>query len=94
MTQNAQTEWKPTYNFFYGDLKKVKSRYALKKAVPGWWLTYQWAGQDTRTTLPVGTLVDVWYSEKQNEYIVVREEVKNVAFAKNVTVQFVHHKNS
>ena len=80
---------KPAFNSFYGDLELINKNYALKKPVQGWWKTFKWADEDYKCTLPAGENVTVWFSKKQSMYIICKQEIKNVAFSKNVEVLWI-----
>ena len=79
---------KPNFNSYYGKLKLISANYKLEKEVSGWWDTFKWMDMDLSDTLPVKHEVVVWFSDKQQMYIVVAEKVRDCAFTKNVNVLF------
>lgn len=79
---------KPNFNSYFGELELISAHHKLNKPVTGWWHTFKWMDMDLHCTLPVGYKVAVWFSAKQQTYIIATEKIMDCAFTKNVTVLF------
>lgn len=79
--------YKPDFNSYYGECKLIARSYKIKKPIRGWWKTLRILDEDLRDTLEIGTAVDVFYSEKQDCYILGRVEVKENISERPITFE-------